>query len=295
MKVLVNIRFTDSGAGSTRLEDLVLPLTIDFNKDDINKLVNTSWLKMMIRSKLKSTERRRLRLIYNGRVLNDQTNFKHDVFEPKLKQLGELGEPIEGLTIYVHCLVGDELTAAQLEQERELDRKAQEVSTAPQVIGFDRLLLQGVSPLDVNDLRRQFHQIYLPDALQNAPAGAVPDVEEDESRQAYIRQLEERWLESTVEGNQQGHAAAPPNEETGVALPQNNAAARNPAAGDLEGTDQNQDLLLGFVIGAFLGVVSVVFLMMDDSMFNKTQKMAVIPGVMINIMIAFLRVGWIYT
>lgn len=289
MKVTLNVRFTDAGAGSSRLEDLALPLSINFERDDVNKLVNTLWLKMMIRSKIQSTEMRRLRLIYNGRVLNDQTNFKADILDPKLKQLRELGENADTLSVFVHCLIGDELTPAQLEQEKELDRKAQEVSTAPQVIGFDRLLLQGVSALDVNDLRRQFHHIYLPDGEQ-APSGGVADVEEEERRQEVVRQLEERWLESTINGSQGGAG-----EETGVALPPGGNAARAVAATELDGAHQTEDLLLGILIGAFLGVVAVVFIMMDDSMFNKTQKMAITLGVLINVFIAFLRVGWIYT
>lgn len=293
MKVEIIVRFTDSGNSSTQFKDLKIPLTINFDRDDVNKLVNASWFKLVIRSRAHGTERRRLRLIYNGRVLNDQTNFKIDIFDPKLRQLRELGEPMDELQVYVHCLVGDELSPEQLSQEKELDRKAQEVSTLPQVIGFDRLLSQGVLPQDVNDLRRQFQMVYLPEYLENFPQSAVSDVEEDESRQEFIRQLEERWLESTNNGSapaQPGLAASNSNannETTGVAVAPSTAAMR--AAAELEGTHHNEDLLLGLVLGAFLGVVAFVFLMMDDTMFNKNQKLALVVGISTNVVFAIFR------
>lgn len=293
MKVDIIVRFTDPDASSKHYSDLTIPLSINFDRDDVNKLVNTSWLRLMIRSKAPGTERRRLRLIYSGRVLNDQTNFKTDIFDPKLRQLRELGEPMDDLQLYVHCLVGDELTQDQLAHEKELDRKAQEVSTAPQVIGFDRLLSQGVSVQDVNDLRRQFHLVYLPEFLENLPTSAVSDVEEDENRQELIRQLEERWLESTINGT----APPPPNvgssssnnntDPTGVDVGPSAAAMR--AAAELEGTHHNEDLLLGLVLGAFLGVVAFIFLMMDDTMFNKNQKLALVVGICTNVMFAIFR------
>lgn len=292
MKVEIIVRFTDSSESNTQFKDLKIPLTINFERDDVNKLINTSWFKLVIRSRAHGTERRRLRLIYSGRVLNDQTNFKTDIFEPKLRQLRDLGERMDELQVYVHCLVGDELTLEQLLQEKEMDRKLQEVSTAPQVIGFDRLLSQGVLPQDVNDLRRQFHLVYLPEYLENFPQLGVSDVEEDENRQEFIRQLEERWLESTVNGSNPpqlgvstSHSHA--NEPTGVAVAPSTAAMR--AAAELDGTHHNEDLLLGLVVGAFLGVVAFVFLMMDDTMFNKNQKLALVVGISTNVVFAIFR------
>lgn len=286
MKVEIIVRFTDSSSANTQYKDLKIPLTINFERDDVNKLVNTSWFKLVIRSRAPGTERRRLRLIYSGRVLNDVTNFRTDIFEPKLRQLRELGESSDELQIYVHCLVGDELSADQLAQERELDRKAQEVSTAPQVIGFDRLLSQGVSPQDVNDLRRQFQLVYLAELADYQSNSGVNDVEEDESRQEYIRQLEERWLESTINGNTPQPDGAT-TDTGGPGVPPSTAAMR--AAAELEGTNHNEDLLLGLVLGAFLGVVAFVFLMMDDTMFNKNQKLALVVGICTNVVFAFFR------
>lgn len=292
MKVEIIVRFTDSDASGNQYSDLKIPLSINFERDDVNKLVNTSWFRLMIRSKAPATERRRLRLIYSGRVLNDQTNFKTDIFDPKLRQLRELGESVDELQLYVHCLVGDELTLDQLAHEKELDRRAQEVSTAPQVIGFDRLLSQGVSAQDVNDLRRQFHLVYLPEFLESLPPSSVSDVEEDENRQEFIRQLEERWLESTINGTAPPQvnvrsSSATNTDPTGVDVAPSAAAMR--AAAELEGTHHNEDLLLGLVLGAFLGVVAFIFLMMDDTMFNKNQKLALVVGICTNVMFAIFR------
>ena len=87
--------------------------------------------KTTIRSKVPQCANKRLRLIYNGRVLNEKLTLK-EVLKPQLN----LDQ------IYIHCVIGDELTREQLAQENQLDNKPQEVSTNPEVIGFDRLLQQ---------------------------------------------------------------------------------------------------------------------------------------------------------
>lgn len=282
MKIVITVRFSDTEASSNANQDLDIPISYNPQKDDINKLVNTSFCKMIIRQKNPTTQRRRLRLIYNGRVLNDHTNFNTEILRPKLQQLQNLNESTELIRIYIHCLVGEALSPQQLENERELDRIAQQESTDAPVIGFDRLLLQGVSEVDVNNLRDQFYQIHFPELRQQATNNGVTDVEEDESRQEYIRQLEERWLESTVAGNNGSGGVEP-------------AVAEDRAQADLEGTLHNEDLLIGLLLGTFLGVVALVFLMMDDSLFNTTQKMAIVLGVTINLLLAFLRIGSVYS
>lgn len=288
MKIEVVIKFTSPG--SQPAPDLRIPLSVNPDKDDVNKLVSTSWIKLVIRSKMAWTAQRRLRLIYNGRVLNDQTNYKNEILMPRLKQHED---PLEPMVIYVHCLIGDKLTAAQLAEEREMDHKAQEAVDAP-VIGFDRLLLQGVSVQDVNDLRRQFQQVYLAENSRNV-LGGVADIEEDENRQAYIRQLEEQWLESTNGGGRPGAGAGArasgSRTDPDTNMPGN---APEPAAMDFEGPLHNEELLVGLLMGTFLGAVAIVFLMMDDTLFSDTHKMAMILGVIINFLIALMRVGTIY-
>lgn len=301
MRINIVIRFSDPGSGSNEHADLNLPISINFERDDVNKLVNSSWLKLMIRNKVEGTARKRLRLIYNGRILNDQTNFQTEVFEPKLRQLRQVsGQDQDGLLqVYVHCLIGDEMTQEQLLKEKELDRKAQnQPATEPPVIGFDRLLLQGMSALDVDDLRRQFQQIYFPDAAQSNSTSGVADIEEDENRQQFIRELEERWLESTnAPLGPRTSARAPANNDNdnGADFGGGQANMAERAAVEMEGGHHNQNLLLGLLLGTFLGAVALVFLLMDDSLFNDAQKMAMVLGISINLFIAFLRVGTEYS
>lgn len=279
MRLNVVIRFTNSLSASEQVPDLSIPLSINYNVDDVNKLVNVVWLKTTIRSKVPQCANKRLRLIYNGRVLNEKTDFKKEVLKPQLN----LDQ------IYIHCVIGDELTREQLAQENQLDNKPQEVSTNPEVIGFDRLLQQGFSQDDVTDLRRQFLLIYGSD--NTSSGGDIADVEEDEHRQNRLRQLEERWIESTSNNEAAGTA----NEQTPLTQDGDQAqAATTPSQPmDLDESRVNEDLLLGFCVGVFLGIISVVFLLADDSVFNKRQKMSIIAGLFINFSLAIVRGQWI--
>lgn len=279
MRLKVVIRFTNSLSASEQVPDLSIPLSINYDVDDVNKLVNVVWLKTTIRSKIPQCANKRLRLIYNGRVLNEKTDFKKEVLKPQLN----LDQ------IYIHCVIGDELTREQLAQENQLDNKPQEVSTNPEVIGFDRLLQQGFSQDDVTDLRRQFLLIYGSD--NTSSGGDIADVEEDEHRQNRLRQLEERWIESTSNNEAAGTA----NEQTPLTQDGDQAqAATTPSQPmDLDESRVNEDLLLGFCVGVFLGIISVVFLLADDSVFNKRQKMSIIAGLFINFSLAIVRGQWI--
>lgn len=279
MRLNVVIRFTNSLSASEQVPDLSIPLSINYDVDDVNKLVNVVWLKTTIRSKVPQCANKRLRLIYNGRVLNEKTDFKKEVLKPQLN----LDQ------IYIHCVIGDELTREQLAQENQLDNKPQEVSTNSEVIGFDRLLQQGFSQDDVTDLRRQFLLIYGSD--NTSSGGDIADVEEDEHRQNRLRQLEERWIESTSNNEAAGTA----NEQTPLTQDGDQAqAATTPSQPmDLDESRVNEDLLLGFCVGVFLGIISVVFLLADDSVFNKRQKMSIIAGLFINFSLAIVRGQWI--
>ena len=279
MRLNVVIRFTNSLSASEQVPDLSIPLSINYDVDDVNKLVNVVWLKTTIRSKVPQCANKRLRLIYNGRVLNEKTDFKKEVLKPQLN----LDQ------IYIHCVIGDELTREQLAQENQLDNKPQEVSTNPEVIGFDRLLQQGFSQDDVTDLRRQFLLIYGSD--NTSSGGDIADVEEDEHRQNRLRQLEERWIESTSNNEAAGTA----NEQTPLTQDGDQAqAATTPSQPmDLDESRVNEDLLLGFCVGVCLGIISVVFLLADDSVFNKRQKMSIIAGLFINFSLAIVRGQWI--
>lgn len=290
MKSVIVVRFTDSHNATDTFRDLEIPVSINLDKDDVNRLVTTAWLKQQIRCHCQAANRRRVRLIYSGRVLNELTRFKEDIFLPRISQAENSGDS-EPIKIYIHCLIGDELTSKQLREEKELDARPQEVSTAPQVVGFDRLLQQGFSHEDVEDLRTQFREIYLPDALRNLNGGDVTDVEEEETRQQVIRQLEERWIESTINGggnnDSGGTGAASGDDDQGVIAPTIRALA------ELEELNHNEDLVLGLLIGGFLGVVALVFLFLDSSFVNKDRRWAIYAGVMANFFYAVLRGQWI--
>lgn len=291
MKSTIVIRFTRASGGG-EIRDLEIPLLINFDKDDVNRLVSTPWLKLIIRNRVPECDKRRLRLIYNGKVLNKNTNYKHDIFEPKWRQLAALDEESrdDDLRVYIHCLIGEELTQDELREEGQLDDRPQEVTTTPQVIGFDRLLQQGFSQEDVDDLRRQFHSIYMP-SLFELRRTEINDLEEDERRHELIRQLEERWIESTINATPD----APPSRED---RPTVDTSAEQPAdrprpANDLDEVTWNEDLLVGLVLGVFLGVIALVLVMMDSTVLNKRQKMALTGGIFVNFLLAITRGTWI--
>ncbi|EER35842.1 conserved hypothetical protein [Candida tropicalis MYA-3404] len=290
MKITLVVRFINSLSASDQVPDLKIPIGINFDKDNVNRLVNVIWLKATIRKDVPQCANKRLRLIHNGRVLNERTDFENEV----LKHRSETDQ------IFIHCVIGEELTKEQLDEENQLDNRPQVVSTNPQVIGFDRLLQQGFSQEDVVDLRRQFYSLYGGD---NSTGGDIADVEEDENRQNRLRELEERWIESTSNTDPQANGRAPLSRDGGSGGPstatatgdddQFQAAPPPSQSLDVDESRINQDLLLGFTIGVFLGVIAVVFLLADDSVFNKRQQMAIIAGICINFSLAIVRGQWI--
>ncbi|KAG7662649.1 uncharacterized protein J8A68_003857 [[Candida] subhashii] len=252
MKFILVIRFTNSLSSSEQVEDLSIPLSINFDKGDINKLVNVVWLKTTIRSKVRQCSQNRLRLIYNGRVLNENTDFKKEVFQPRLNRHDEDENVEEDKKIYIHCVIGEKLTRAQLNQENQLDNRPQEVSTAPEVIGFDRLLQQGFSQEDVNQLRRQFYSIYGTELINNRGRGSseIRDLEEEEARQRALRQLEERWIESTA-NNSAGNATVETTQQENQTGDQFQQVQVPQPSLDLNEANMNEDILIGSKMKSF--------------------------------------------
>jgi hypothetical protein len=318
MKFIIRIRFTNSISATQQINDLDLPISISLDTNDVSKLINTKWLKQQIRNKPECRSNR-LRLIYNGRVLNDNTDFKQEIFLPKVRQTKSVdGDQLDGATsqqsendlvVYIHCVIGEELTREQLNEESQLDNAPQQVSTTPDVIGFDRLLQQGFSQDDINDLRRQFHHIY---NINQTPANdQIHDLEEEESRQQTVRQLEERWIESTINGNEnstttdssrarngetsttRASATAGANFDPVNTGPNTNANPEPQPQPDIDDVNGNFDLLIGLLVGIFLGVLSVVFVVSDDTVFSKRQKMSILAGLFINFSFAIVRGQWV--
>ncbi len=156
---------------------------------------------------------------------------------------------------YIHCLIGDVLNAEELKKENEMDNKVQEQSTTPAPVGFDRLASAGFSQEDISALREQFRQLY----------GDLP-TNEDGNGNRDIRQLEERWIDSSVNEA---------DEFNGL----------NAGSSHLGG---NEDLLIGILIGCLLGVLSL-FLLKEEQLFSKRQRMAIVAGFIVNFSFALVR------
>ncbi|CDK24559.1 unnamed protein product [Kuraishia capsulata CBS 1993] len=240
---------------STAIPDVTIPIP------DVSQ-VSTSWLKKQIRRSTPSvTGNKRLKLIFSGRVLVNDTNYRDVLVRHSYESDDEdSGKPTQ---VYVHCLVGDELSAQELQKEDELDNKQPETSTTPAPVGFDRLLSQGFSQQDVLELRQQFQRMHGNLSTQRQSA-------ED------IRQLEDRWIDSTV-NNEFDDFAAP-------------GGAGNAALGGSHDSDANRDLLVGILIGCFLGVFALFLLKLElGDVFNKRTRMAVVAGTFVNFSFGLVR------
>lgn len=277
MKVVLRIRFTNSLSATDHISDLDIPVSLRIDSDDVNKLVNSKWIKQQIRQK-PICNNKRLILIYNGRVLNDNTDFKSEILVPRLKN--DQDEPV---IIYINCMIGEELSQQQLNDESSLDNRPQQVSTTPQVMGFDRLLQQGFSQEDVDDLRRQFHSIYNISSIDNRQD--IDDLEEQESRRRLVQLMEERWIESTVNNQESINDT--------ITQPDINSNLQRQPAPDIDDSNGNRDLLIGLLVGIFLGILSLIFLSVDDSIFSKRQKMAIFMGAFLNLSYAIMRGKWL--
>lgn len=290
MKFVIVIRISGTPDGNTR--DVEIPLSVNFERDDVNRMVSVQWLKSVVRGEIPFCTNRRLRLIFNGRVLNEKTNFGTELFgsyyhSPQTSN--DDSDPPE--RIFIHCAVGDELSAQQLAEETKWDNTPQQRSTAPAEIGFDRLLNQGFSREDVADLRRQFAMVHLRDhaATSARTTEGIADLEEEETRLRNLRLMEERWIESTVmpsEGPGRGPRPV-------LTLDPVVAEENTPQIDDDSGQESNTDILIGLLVGVFLGAVALVFMAADSTVFSRSQGMAVIAGVFLNFSFAITRGQWV--
>lgn len=246
--------------------DVVVPVPDDMGLAD----VSTRYIRQQIRKKDPQFATKRLKLIHNGRMLMNHTNFEKEM------RFYTADESTEGPTkIYIHCMVGDDLTAAELAKEEEMEKQPEKTTTeAPR--GFDRLLSQGFSRRDIEDLRREFQEIH--GAYLNSQHGAD------------LRDLEDRWIDSTV-NNEIDEFPANLRRAAGAG---GNGAADTP--GDIGGgfvtreDNVHKELFLGVCVGFFLGVFSLFLMTMDiGGVFNKRTKMAVVSGVIVNLSFGVLK------
>lgn len=256
------IKFSDSS-----LADLAIDV------DDVSK-VSVSSIRRHIRDTVGGkTSNRRLRLIHNGRLLNESIDIARDVAKVSVK-----GKEISTSTssgdntnsqsgpkrIYIHCSVGDILGANELLRESELDKKTIIKSTGPELRGFDRLRSAGFTDRDINVLRQQFTSMNGGAAAAAAGAAggsssgdpiAIPSAVQEEE----LTRLEEQWINTGVTEN----------------------------TTNISGNDHLEDLI-GLLIGMFLGVMSLLFLK-EGGLFNARQRRFILGGVFINFLFALVR------
>lgn len=234
---------------NSSIQDLQLPLV---KLDELS----IGWLRQSVRNSIRDLSTKRLRFIHSGKVLTSTINFKEEFF--KMQRFNKDNTEFDR-RFYIHCLIGDELTNEELTKENEMDNNVQEQSTTPAPVGFDRLASAGFSQEDINALREQFRQLY-----GDLPGGGNDDDGNGDHRD--IRQLEERWIDTGVNDG---------DEFNGV----------NAGSSHLGG---NEDLLIGILIGCLLGVISL-FLLKEEQLFSKRQRMAIVAGFIVNFSFALVR------
>ena len=245
------IRFSD-----VNIRDLDIDIT-DVPYGDIT----THWLRQKCReSRPQERESRRLKFIRSGALLNSQADLSSELSRHFIRQSQSAAAEGSSSPFYIHCIVGTErLDRAQLDNEDALDDAGpSREGTTTQAIGFDRLRAVGFTDEEIELLRQQFRATY-------------GDLENEPSRGGDIRQLEEQWMESGTE--RPGGAVA--EDERFNAMPTANFR-------------HNRDLLVGISVGFFLGLFGLL-LMKCEGLFSKRQKMALVAGIMVNILFNAVR------
>lgn len=272
---------------STSIPDVVLPV-------EAPSTVSTETLKQRIRERLEPpASSARLRLIHSGRVLADRTPLSrslHVAPPPPLRDDdASSGAKAKGkqavrhvrhpaARVYVHCSVGDPLSAADLAAEARQAREADAAllsepaaghplpqqdgapTTTPPPRGFDRLLSAGFTASEVAALRTQFLAIqahtHTPETM---PAG--PD----------LLALEERWLDSSSSSADAAGGGA----DTGGF-----------GSEDAEGLE---DMLYGNLIGFFWPIGAMCWLMREEGVWSRRRQIAVLSGFIVNLCFGFVR------
>ncbi|KAJ1952628.1 hypothetical protein GGI12_006198 [Dipsacomyces acuminosporus] len=129
-----------------------------------------SELKQQIYEKQPELSGKLLRLIYSGRVLQDQLALRH---------YGIVGG---GERCFVHCLASDIVPEGQAggahEQHQQHPQQQQDGAVpngAQPARGFDRLRESGFSDEDIQAIRLQFHRVHGTDADDEENAHAIED------------------------------------------------------------------------------------------------------------------------
>jgi hypothetical protein len=311
MKVQLVVRYVTGQKDTVIEED---------SESSLVKNLPTNYIRKCIRKEYPNLSNRRLKLLHNGRVLLSHSNLSKEISFLAInmdeeenngtahkEQDDESKHDHDPIKIYFHCIIGDELSPSQLAIEENLDQQPVKSTTeAPK--GFDRLLSQGFSTSDIQDLRRQFFRLH----GANLPANA--DTEQ-------IRELEDRWIDSSVgheidefpanmrftmgsngrNSNGTGTSTAGDGDDDdgtaeGTSINGNGSNTMNMQPLDVRAemvrreVESNKQLLLGVCVGFTLGGLAFLLLLLEiGGVFGRKTRMAVISGIAVNFAFGMLR------
>ncbi|RMZ74410.1 conserved membrane [Pyrenophora seminiperda CCB06] len=216
--------------------------------------------------------------------------------------------PTEAKKFYIHCSLGDALSASELASEATLaaatesslkthyytsspshrtanntssnhaNRRDETItappagsSVQPQAQGFDRLLASGFTPQEVASLRSHF--------TTNLSFTHTPDTMPSP---AQIRVLEDRWLDESAN-------------DPSASLAAGAGAAQGADAGWGAGFAVEEggldDMLYGYLTGFFFPLGSLVWGFREEGVWTRRRQVAVVMGVLINAVFGFMRWG----
>lgn len=269
----LTIRFSASVA------DLLLSIPI-------SRHATTCTIKVEIRENLPADlAKRRIRLIYAGKALADETQLDRILKLPSRAPSPRPSTPLQGASdkgkaavrdplsarIYIHCSIGDVLlsqeelaaeralavgaTASIIQKSATPDAPAA-ASTTPTPRGFDRLLTAGFTVTEVSSLRLQFLAIqahtHTPDSMPSPTT---------------MRSLEDQWLDNSNNAESTGGGLTDPEDAAGVL----------------------DDMLLGATCGFFWPIGCLLWAGREEGIWTRRRKMAVVMGVIMNAAVGMLR------
>lgn len=120
---------------------------VDFVTEDVTRTTLADLRHAVRTNRGGTTLNRRLRFIYNGHVLTNQTNIARDVVGSRDR-------------VYIHCAIGPIMSSTEIEQGEDASPQVPARNTEPELRGFDRLRSTGFSEEDISNLRQQFGELY---------------------------------------------------------------------------------------------------------------------------------------
>ncbi|PKS11780.1 hypothetical protein jhhlp_001073 [Lomentospora prolificans] len=226
---------------------------------------------------------RRLRFIHQGRILTPDSLSLSAALDPRGKGKAPLSE-----RIFLNCSIGDVLSQHEIDEEARqaklppsdatgssagnparqggraaTHREQQQQPQGPRRRGFDRLLDAGFSAAEVNQLRLQFRSIH--------EARHTPDTMPGEDT---LRDMEDAWIDD----HGAGQAAEDAVGDDGAAGMGGNAIG-----------DVLDVFLQGIVVGFFLPMASLSWLLREEGMWSKRRQVAVLFGVIVSVIIGLFK------